>query len=107
MFNLWQSELAKHGYTNHPQVMNAKDYGVPQNRERIFLVSILGENQPYNFPAKMPLELRLKDVLQPPKEVEEKYYLSDKMLEDFTRVNEDTSHGHDFKPTDGGGVPLQ
>ena len=108
MFNLWQSELAKYGYTNHPAVMNAKDYGVPQNRERIFLVSILGENQPYNFPAKMPLELRLKDVLQPPEEVDEKYYLSDKMLEYFNRVNEDTSHGHDFKPSNGGwGVPLR
>ena len=106
MFNLWQQELMNQGYTNHPQVMNAKDYGVPQNRERIFLVSILGENQPYNFPAKMPLQLRLKDVLQPPEEVEEKYYLSDKMLEYFTRVNEDKSHGHNFNPSDGGGERL-
>jgi DNA (cytosine-5)-methyltransferase 1 len=102
MFNLWQAELAKHGYTNHPQVLNAKDYGVPQNRERIFLVSILGENQPYNFPTKMPLELRLKDVLQPPEEVEEKYYISDKMLEGFVRTSQDKSHNHNFNPSDGG-----
>ena len=103
MFNLWQSELVNQGYTNFPQVLNAKDYGIPQNRERIFLVSIQGEDARYSFPAKMPLEIRLKDILQPPEEVDEKYYLSDKMLEYFKRVNEDTSHGHDFKPSDGGG----
>jgi DNA (cytosine-5)-methyltransferase 1 len=103
MFNLWQSELVDQGYTNFPQVLNAKDYGVPQNRERIFLVSILGEDARFSFPAKMPLEIRLKDVLQPPEEVDEKYYLSDKMLEYFKRVNDDHSHGHDFKPSSGGG----
>lgn len=102
MFNLWQNELVDQGYTNFPQVLNAKDYGVPQNRERIFLVSILGEDARFSFPAKMPLEIRLKDVLQPPEEVDEKYYLSDKMLEYFKRVNDDHSHGHDFKPSSGG-----
>lgn len=101
MFNLWQSELAKHGYTNHPQVLNAKDYGVPQNRERIFLVSIHGENQPYYFPEPFELKLRLKDVLED--KVDEKYYLSDKMLESFQRTSADTSHNHNFNPTDGGG----
>lgn len=104
MFNLWQAELAKFNYTNHPEVLNAKDYGVPQNRERIFLVSIHGENQPYYFPEPFELKLRLKDVLED--KVDEKYYLSDKMLEYFQRVNEDKSHGHDFKPTDGGGECL-
>lgn len=111
MFNLWQSELERLGYVNFAKVLNAKDYGVPQNRERIFLVSIrmdelegLAGNVQYNFPKPFPLERKLKDVLE--EKVDEKYYLSDKMLEYFQRVNDDKSHGHDFKPTDGGGVLL-
>jgi DNA (cytosine-5)-methyltransferase 1 len=101
MFNLWQSELAKHGYTNHPQVMNAKDYGVPQNRERIFLVSIRddGDLPRFFFPQPFPLERRLKDVLE--ENVDEKYYLSDKMLDYFNRVDADKTHGHNFTPKDG------
>ncbi len=107
MFNLWQSELERLGYVNFAKVLNAKDYGVPQNRERIFLISIrtdglealAGEIQ-YHFPKPFPLELRLKDVLED--EVDEKYYLSDKMLEYFNRVNDDKSHGHDFKPKESG-----
>lgn len=105
MFNLWQEELMRLGYVNFAHVLNAKDYGVPQNRERIFLWSIRddGDEPRYTFPEPFPLELRLKDVLE--EKVDEKYYLSDKMLEYFNRVNEDKSHGHDFKPTDGGGQP--
>ena len=104
MFNLWQQELAHFGYMNFAQVLNAKDYGVPQNRERIFLVSIRddGEFPTFSFPQPFPLEKKLKDVLE--EHVDEKYYLSDKMLEYFQRVNDDDSHGHKFKPTDGGGV---
>ena len=94
MFNLWQRELERMGYVNFAQILNAKDYGVPQNRERIFLISIrmdelegLAGNIRYFFPKKMPLELRLKDVLE--EHVDEKYYLSDKMLEYFNRANDD------------------
>lgn len=112
LFNLWQLELERLGYANFAKVLNAKDYGVPQNRERIFLVSIridgLESFTPefqYHFPKPFPLEKRLKDVLED--KVDEKYYLSDKMLEYFNRVNEDKSHGHDFKPQDGGVQPLQ
>lgn len=78
LFNKWQSELAGYGYTNFPQVLNAKHYGVPQNRERIFLVSILGDAW-YKFPDPFPLRKRLKDVLET--NVEEKYYLSEKMID--------------------------
>lgn len=95
LFNKWQAELLSYGYSNFAKVLNSKDYGVPQNRERIFLVSILGDDS-YHFPKPFPLEKRLKDVLED--EVPEKYYLSDKMLEYFRRVNEDLSHGHKFKP---------
>ena len=58
---------------------NAKDYGVPQNRERVFVVSILGEHKPYKFPEKQELAIRLKDVLED--EVDEKYYLSEEKTE--------------------------
>ena len=102
-FNKWQEELARYGYTNFAQVLNAKDYGVPQNRERIFLVSVLGEAW-YNFPQPFKLEKRLKDVLET--NVDEKYYLSDKMLNYFERVNADKSHGHKFTPKQGADVAF-
>lgn len=101
MFNLWQTELARLGYANFAQVLNAKDYGVPQNRERIFLVSIRHDDEDfitYHFPKPFPLERRLKDVLE--EKVDEKYYLSDKMLEYFNRVDKDKSHGHNFTTKD-------
>lgn len=71
------------GYKNQWQVLNAKDYGIPQNRERVFIVSIRNDiDKKYTFPTPIKLELRLKDILE--KEVDEKYYLSDKMLEKLT-----------------------
>lgn len=71
------------GYKNYWQVLNAKDYGIPQNRERVFIVSIRNDiDKKYEFPTSIKLELRLKDMLE--KEVDEKYYLSDKMLEKLT-----------------------
>lgn len=102
-FNKWQEELARYGYTNFAQVLNAKDYGIPQNRERIFLVSVLGEAW-YNFPQPFKLEKRLKDVLET--NVDEKYYLSEKMIDYFNRVNEDKTHGHNFTPKDGADVAF-
>lgn len=106
MFNLWQSELERMGYVNFAKVLNSKDYGVPQNRERIFLVSIRADGLDalegkvqFHFPKPFPLERRLKDVLE--EKVDEKYYLSDKMLEYFNRVNDDDSHGHKFSPRGG------
>lgn len=84
MFNLWQRELERLGYRNFAQVLNSKDYGVPQNRERIFLVSIRidGNEEPkFFFPKPIPLELCLADVLD--RNVEEKYFLSDDMLARF------------------------
>lgn len=105
MFNLWQSELERLGYVNFAKVLNSKDYGVPQNRERIFLISIradkldaLAGNVRYYFPKPFPLERKLKDVLE--EKVDEKYYLSDKMMDYFKRVSEDDSHCHNFKPKD-------
>lgn len=85
MFNLWQSELEKLGYMNFAQVLNAKDFNVPQNRERIFLISIRIDEEEelprFHFPKPIPLELCLADILE--EEVEEKYFLSDEMLARF------------------------
>ena len=61
------------------QVLNAKHYGIPQNRERVFIIGIRDdEDNDFQFPKPIPLEKRLKDVLE--SEVDEKYFLSDKML---------------------------
>ena len=68
------------GYTSFRQVMNAKDYGVPQTRERIVVVSILGESW-FNFPLPFELKLRLKDVLED--NVEEKFFLDDVKVANF------------------------
>lgn len=72
LFLKWCDELTSYGYTNFAQVLNAKDYGVPQNRERIFVVSILGDAW-FSFPQPRELTIRLKDVLED--KVDEKFYL--------------------------------
>ena len=76
-FIRWLKTLEMMGYWNFWQVLNAKDYGVPQNRERVFVVSILGGGQ-YLFPNKIKLEKRLKDILE--SNVDGKYYLSDDLI---------------------------
>lgn len=73
-FEKWLRLLEELGYTNYWQVLNAKDYGIPQNRERVFVVSILGEHEPYEFPKPVELKLRLKDVLED--EVDERFYIN-------------------------------
>ena len=73
-FEKWLQLLETLGYTNYWQVLNAKDYGIPQNRERVFCVSILGTHEPYVFPKKQELILRLKDVLED--EVDERFYIN-------------------------------
>ena len=98
-FKKWQCELASYGYQNFAQVLNAKDYGVPQNRERIFMISILDRESSYHFPEPFKLEKRLKDVLE--QNVDEKYYLSDRMMQGFMKTDADKSHGHNFNPKTG------
>ena len=80
-FDKWLKKLEDLGYTNYWQVLNAKDYSIPQNRERVFVVSILGEHEAYEFPEKQELKLRLSDLLE--SEVEEKYYLKDEKVKAF------------------------
>ena len=84
-FNKWQLALERLGYKSYFQDLIATDYGIPQTRNRCFMVSILGDYS-YTFPKPIPLKLKLKDLLE--KEVDEKYYLSDKMLNYCFGVNQ-------------------
>lgn len=83
-FNLWRKKLESLGYSNYVELLNAKNYGIPQNRERCFMVSILG-NYYYQFPLKQELKLKLKDLLED--EVDEKYYISPRQMEGMLNTN--------------------
>lgn len=101
-FAKWEQWLAAQGYINFYKVLNAKDYGVPQNRERIFMVSILADDASFRFPEPFPLERRIKDILEP--EVDEKCFLTDRqvgMLTEHARRQEEKGNG--FKPQFRGG----
>lgn len=76
-FFAWCRFLEDLGYTNKYAILNAKDFGVPQNRERCFMLSWLGDFH-YDFPQSKPLTVRLKDFLEP--DVDKKYYLSDETV---------------------------
>ena len=76
-FSQWVSALENLGYTSYDQILNAKDYGIPQNRKRVFMVSLPGQFS-YTFPRKIALKYKLGDFLE--EQVDEKYYLSEKML---------------------------
>lgn len=76
-FYKWCNALEEMGYKNYWQDLNAKDQCIPQNRNRCFMVSLLGDYY-YSFPKSQKLIVRLKDFLD--KKVDEKYYLSNKAL---------------------------
>ena len=89
-FKEWCDYLESLGYTNYHnnyKCLNAKDFGIAQNRERIFMVSILGEHEPYEFPKGFKLEKRLKDFLDT--DIEDKYYLSDEIQKRFKQTKKD------------------
>lgn len=77
VFKAWINRLEELGYTNYWQDLNATGFGIPQNRVRCFMVSILGGGG-YKFPKPKELTVKLKDLLEP--EVDEKYYLSEKQI---------------------------
>lgn len=94
-FQLWRSKLEQLGYSNYVELLNAKNYGIPQNRNRCFMVSILGKYH-YAFPRKIRLEKKLKDLLED--RVDEKYYLSDKTINGFLASNlKNAERGNGFK----------
>ena len=77
-FAKWMERLEQLGYNSFFNVLNGKDYGIPQNRERVFMISVYGDYA-YDFPVKLELKYCLKDFLE--SKVDEKYYLSPKMVD--------------------------
>lgn len=104
-FYAYQQAMIKLGYVNYYQVLNAKDYGVPQNRERVFTVSIredlwdrqyLNFDKLFEFPEPFPLEKKLKDFLE--ENVDESYFLTEKKARDDFQVEmlrETVGENHD------------
>lgn len=106
-FELVLKSLEDAGYNNYWKVLNLKDFGIPQNRERVFIVSIRKDidNGTFRFPEGFPLTLRLKDVLED--EVDERFYMSDKAIDGLNRrkaQNAEKGNGFGWKPTSGEGV---
>lgn len=83
-FDAYLKRMEALGYKNYYQVLNAKDYGIPQNRERVFTISILGGGD-FKFPEPFELTKRLKDILED--EVDEKYYISTRQLKGMASTN--------------------
>lgn len=103
-FDAYLEAMEKLGYKNYYQVLNAKNYGVPQNRERVFTVSIL-DGDKYLFPEPVPLEKKLKDILE--KEVDEKYYLSEDRLNviyAWEKRQKENGRGFRFEVKDGNSI---
>lgn len=98
-FASWLAKLESFGYHCYWKVLNGRDYGIPQNRERCFMISILGDYL-YEWPQRVPLTNRLRDLLED--EVDEKYYLSDKMLAYCTDMTNRNGfvRGERFSPID-------
>lgn len=93
-FDNYIEMMSQLGYNNYYQILNAKDYGIPQNRERVYTISIRKDidNKQFEFPEKEELKIRLKDILEA--EVDEKYYLSEKMQDyvlDFNNKQKGTA----------------
>ena len=87
-FDKWCTELESYGYVNFNKILNARDYGVPQNRERIFMVSILKtEDEPdpyYEFPGKVTLKKTVEDILED--NVPEKYYMKQEVNDKYIEI---------------------
>lgn len=79
-FDLFVKELEDYGYNVYWQILNAKHYGIPQNRERVYCVIVRKDldNGKFHFPAPIPLKKSLADMLED--KVDERYYLSDEKV---------------------------
>lgn len=82
-FKLFEDELHEYGYNTYWKVLNAKNYGIPQNRERVYLIFIRKDldNGQFKFPEPFDNGIRLKDILED--EVDEKFYLSADKVQKF------------------------
>lgn len=108
-FSKWIAYLDKLGYHSKWKLINGTDFDVPQNRERCFMVSVLGDNY-YEFPAAIGCSRTLRDVLEP--EVDQSYYLKTNtviVMERHKARHERQGHGFGWSPVTGGGmhIPLR
>ena len=97
-FDKWLDFLSELGYTNYWKVLNAKDYGIPQNRERVFCVSIRGEHEPFVFPKPKELTIRLRDLID--EKVDEKFYLKESTIRSILHSTFN-SRRDSIRPSDG------
>lgn len=97
-FDKWLDFLAELGYTNYWKVLNAKDYGIPQNRERVFCVSIRGEHEPFVFPKPKELTIHLRDMID--ETVDERCYLKESTIRSILRSTFN-SRRDSIRPGDG------
>lgn len=97
-FDKWLDFLAELGYTNYWKVLNAKDYGIPQNRERVFCISIRGEHKPFVFPKPKELTIRLRDMID--ETVDERFYLKESTIRSILRSTFN-SRRDSIRPGDG------
>lgn len=97
-FDKWLDFLSELGYTNYWKVLNAKDYGIPQNRERVFCVSIRGEHKPFVFPKPKELTIRLRDMID--ETVDERFYLKESTIQSILRSTFN-SRRDSIRPGDG------
>lgn len=90
-FDAYIQILNEYGYNSYFKVLNTKNYGIPQNRERVFTISIRKDidNKNFKFPQPFELTTKLRDLLE--ENVDEKYYVSDKMMDYLTGVNQKES----------------
>ena len=103
-FHLFLQELKEYGYNTYWKVLNAKNYGVPQNRERVYVIFIKtdADNEKFKFPEPFDNGIRLKDLLEDM--VDEKYYVSDdkvlKMIQSMDAITKETILRDDICPID-------
>ena len=96
-FDEWLNYLETLGYTNYWKVLNSKDYGIPQNRERVFVVSILGKHKPFRFPQGFELKKTIFDLLEC--NIDDKYLLSEKCIDKMKRFEPKTISNSNISPT--------
>lgn len=103
-FEGWLKWLDELGYNNYWKVLNAVDYGIPQNRERVFCISIRKDiDTGYTFPSPIESDTVLMDKLEPVEDIDEKYFLSSECVKRrFTKnqINEEKGYGFKFSPVE-------
>lgn len=106
-FHKWIQFLESKGYNNYYKDLNSKNFGIPQNRNRTFMISILGEYQ-YTFPEEKPLTLCLGDLLE--ENVDDKFYLTADYIEyaqNITAESEAKGNNFKFNPVEKSGGVLR